>query len=195
MQFPNGSEVAPQIGNLVPPGHLIGFMTQDWAAITLLMSPSNPRPVIFIRAEGFVDQFRGCPLRVAFSFYRMNEGGLFTSFVHVNCPDVEKRTGNPAVFENTVNLDQDDGRKLVEALISQKTLEVCFTASGENGPCTGYFGMATTLLDECQTALRDEWNQLLEYHNDVPLERRSYQKCVTQMEQETPLEENPILEW
>lgn len=194
VQFPAGSEVAPQIGNLLPPGHHAGFMNSPWAAITLLMSPKNPRPLIFVRAEGFVDQFRGCPLRIAFSFYRMNAGGLFTSFVHVKCPSVEARTGNPAVFENPQNLNHDDGRKLVEALISQQTLEVCFTASGENGPCTGYFGMATPLLEECRVALKNEWNQLLAYHNGIPAERRNFQDCVGQMERETPLDENPILD-
>jgi HEAT repeat protein len=191
--IPPEKEVAPQVDNLVPPGALFGFMDAHWAAITLTMSSPDPGPFVFVRAEGVVEQLRHYPVRVAFSFYRMNAGGLFTVFVHVQCPSVEARTGNPAVFENTHDLDKEDARKLVEALIARDTIEICFTASGEKGPCTGYFGMVAPLPEDCRTALKAEWEQLLDYHKSVAV-GRSFRERTVQMEQENPIQENPILD-
>lgn len=195
VDIPATSETPPQVSALVPPGESFAFMTQPWAAITLFMSvlSPSPGPFVFIRAEGYIDQFRHCPLRVAFCFYRMNAGGLLTVFVHVLCPSVEARTGNPAVLENHQNLDGEESPKLVSALIGRDQVEVCFTASGAAGPCTGYFGMAALLPVECRDALRAEWNQLLQYHQGVSAGRRSFAERVRQYEQENPMEANPIL--
>jgi hypothetical protein len=167
-------------------------MINPWAAITLFMDDSSG-PYVFVRAEGLIQKFRRRPMQVAFSSYRMNAGGLFSVFVHVQSPEVEAYTGNPAVFENPHNLNQDVSLQLVEALISRDNLEVCFTASGKNGPCTGYFGVAVPLPEPCRRVLKDEWDQLLEYHRGIPVGRRSFKDCVAQMERETPIHENPIL--
>ena len=194
VHVPSNAEVPARVGNLVPPGQNFMFMKANWAAITLLMDKPNEGPFVFIRAQGVVEQFRHCPLRVGFSHYRMSTGGLFTVLVHVRCPQVEARTGNPAVFENHHNLGKDEGLKLVESLITRDQVEVCFTAAGEHGPCTGYFGMKAPLPRACRELLKSEWNHLLEYHRGVAAGRRDFQACVAQYEQENPMQDNPILD-
>lgn len=158
------------------------------------MSPPGPTgPIVFVRAEGQVEGLRHCPLQVAFSFYRLSTGGLFTLFLEIDSPRVKSRTGKPVVFENHHNLELEEELKLVTALISKDTMKVCFTASGEHGPCTGYFGMEAPIAAECQQELRRELDQLIEYHKGIPAARRNVQKCIAQYERENPIEETPVL--
>jgi hypothetical protein len=193
LEIPAGCGVAPQVANLLPPGESFMFTRQPWAAIILHMPPPDDGPFIFIRAEGVTEQFKGRPIRVAYSFYRMNTGGLFTAFVHVDSPSIEKRSGNPAIFENHQNISQADTCERIQKLIARGKIDVCFTASGKNGPCTGYFGVSALISLECQDALHKEWKQLIEYHNSVQATHRNFQQAVGQYEQENPIQENPVL--
>jgi len=187
------TEIAPQVDNLLPSVELFEFMQTSWAAITVPLSDDRSRPLIFIKAEGVIDQLRNCLVRVAFSFYKMQTGGLFCIFVHVNSPTVEAKTGNPCVFENPHNLNSSEERDLCTALMTTPHLDVCFTAAGENGPCTGYFGLRVSIPQDCREALQREWESLLRYHKSIPSTRRSFQGAIVQFEQENPLEDNPVL--
>ncbi len=191
--IPPARQIQPRVGSLVPPGALASFVEAPWASITLTMPSENPGPFVFVRAEGAVEQFRNCPVRIAFAFYRTNAGGLFTVLVHVQCLEIEALTGHPAVFENSHDLDNSADRKLVEALISRDAVEVCFTASGKNGPCTGYFGVSAPLSADCRKALKAEWERLLGYHRSTT-GGRSFRERVAQVKRENPVQENPVLD-
>lgn len=191
LKLPGSPQLRPQVSNLVPPGRHSGFNNATWGALTLFMG-DRENPIVFVKADREVQDFRNCAVRVAFGFYRMSSGGLFDVLVGIDCPVVERATGNPCVFENPHNLGSDSSRKIATGLLQSDYLDLCFVGAGPNGPCTGYFGLRAPLSKECRAALDKEWNQLLAYHQSVPASRRSFQAATAQFERENPLEEDPI---
>jgi len=181
-------------------GNLLGPMSrawnQDWAGMTLFMSGDTPEskgPFVFAKANGVVELLKGCPARVAFSFYRYRAGGFLQIFVHVHSPAVETRARFPFIIENGHWPDNDDTKKLIPALIEREHLEVCFVADGPTGPNQGYFGLRVPLPAAYREALKEEWTSLNEYHNLVSVSVRDFNGALRQFEAENPLEENPIL--
>lgn len=190
--LPPQAEVAPRVENLVGGG---AFMMANWAATVLFMpgdSHESKGPFVFAKGSGLVEMLKGRPVTVAFAFYRLRMGGVVQVFVSVDSPEVRAKAGYPFLAEHAGWLDEDDDRRVVDALIDRNGLEVCFVAPGQNGPCTGYFGLSVELPAECREALKNEWDGLLAYHKDVPT--RDFRGSLDQYNRENPMEDTPILE-
>jgi hypothetical protein len=188
--LPPKAEVPPRVANLVSD---LLMMPTRWATAILFMEPESKGPFIFAKATDVVKLLKRKPVRVAFAFYRLDMGGIFQIFVHVDSPEVQAKFRSPYIVENAYWPDRKEHCELIQALIQRENLEVCFVAAGEYGPLTGYFGLAAGLPLECREILKREWEGLLTYHNGIPASRRNFKGALNQYNRENPLEQNPIL--
>ena len=163
--------------------------SQSWAAMMLFMDGGRG-PFIFAKANGVVELLKGCPARVAFSYYRFRASGLLQIFVHVHSRAAEQRGHSPYIVENGHWPDSDDSQELFRALIAREEIEVCFLADSPHGPCQGYFGLRVPLSGELRAILSEEWKTLNDYHASIPSSRRSSQDAIRQFESENPIEQN-----
>lgn len=190
--LPPQAEIPPRVGNLVAGG---GFMQANWAATALFMpgiTLEAQGPIVFAKASGIIEMLKGHPASVAFAFYRLGRGGIFQIFVQVDTPQIRAKAKNsPFLTEHSRWLDEEEDCRLIEALISREKLEVCFVAPGNNGPCTGYFGLQVGLPQALKDILRQEWKDLLAYHKGVS--NRNYQAALDQYNRENPIESPPVL--
>ena len=192
--LPVRAEVPAQVDNLVC-GDL-SFVMGNWATTLLFMDSGKFRssgPFVFAKATGVADMLRGQPVEVAFAFYHLRRGGVFQLFVQVQSPKVKAITGNSFGYlaERAWWPEEADYRELIDALVRQAVLEVCFVAQGAKGPCTGQFGFAVTLPEACLQALQAQWAELLAHHEQVA--RPDVQLALAQYNAENPMEESPIL--
>lgn len=193
--LPPRAEVPPRVENLVGGG---AFMMANWATTVLFMGPlrddsqESKGPFVFAKGSGVVEMLKRRPVTVAFAFYRLRMGGVVQVFVSVDSPEIRAKAGHPFLAEHAGWLDEDDDRGVIAALIDRNRLEVCFVAPGQYGPCTGYFGLSVELPSECREVLKEEWRDLLTYHEGVPT--RDFQGSLDQYNRENPIEDTPILE-
>jgi hypothetical protein len=193
LTLPVEAAVPPRVSNLMAG---FAFMEPNWAVTLLQMvgnSAQTEGPFVFAKATGVIDLVKDQPATLACSFYRMDRGGLFQMFVEVDTPQIrEKAGGSPFLAEISYWPDEEDDRHLVEGLIGLDELELCFVAPGDNGPCTGYFGLRVELPEEVKTMLRWEWDNLLAFHSEVS--GRDYRAALDQYNRENPITGNPILQ-
>lgn len=190
--LPPQADVPPRVENLVGGG---AFMTANWAVTVLFMpgeSQESKGPFVFAKASGVVEMLKHRTVTVAFAFYRLRMGGVVQVFVSADSPEVRAKAGYPFLAEHARWLDEDDDRRVVGALIDRNRVEVCFVAPGQNGPCTGYFGLSAQMPEECHEALKKEWDDLLAYHKALPT--HDFQGSLDQYNRENPMEGTPILE-
>jgi hypothetical protein len=188
ISFPVQASVPPPVGNLVCAG---SFMTEPWAT-TVLPILGKGGPFIFAKADGVVEMLKQEPVTVAFAFYRFSKGGLFQTFVHADSPDIRAKAGCYYLAGDPRWPGSQEDKQTIDALLDLDTLELCFCASGDKGPCTGYFGLAACLPVDCRATLMREWEDLVAYHHS--LDDRSLDACVDQYFRENPnlMEELPI---
>src|SRR5687768_745238 len=186
VRLPGENPVPPVIDNLIADP---AFMTPNWAATVL--SPVGSSPVVFAKANGAIEMLRGHTVDVVFAYYRMTDGGLFQVFVRVDSKQVRAKFGYPFLTEHALWPDDKNDQQTIEAIVSTGKLQVCFVAPGENGPCTGMFGIEGSLPPECVDSLKQEWHKLQEYHQSI--RSRDFKACLDQYNLENPLEESPIL--
>jgi hypothetical protein len=169
-----------------------------WASDALLIpdqATNKMTPVIFVNANeatNMLSQYMTIQ-HVAFAFYRLKNGGVFQIFNHVEVPELERQFGSPFLVESSYWPEEKGTKDLIEKLITNDELEVCFVAPGNNGPCTGYYGFKILLPEDCRVALKKEWDRFLEYHNSISQSQRNYQQALNQYNSENPSENNPIL--
>jgi hypothetical protein len=190
--LPPEAEILPKVENLVSDS---GFMHANWAATVLFMPGTTPEaqgPIVFAKASGIIEMLKKHPASVTFAFYRLDRGGIFQLFVQVDTPEIRAKVNNsPFLAEHSRWLDENEDCKLIEALINRNKLEICFVASGNKGPCTGYYGMQVSVPEKLKDTLRREWNELLTYHNGVS--NRNYQAALDQYNRENPMEGTPVI--
>jgi hypothetical protein len=185
--LPPQSAVSPRVSNLMAD---LAFMQANWSVAALFVAGEGP--FIFAKATGIVERLEGRPAKVAFAFYRLRRGGVFQIFVEVDSPEIRDRTGGSNYLaEHSRWLDEEADRELAKALMERDDLEVCFVAPGDNGPCTGYFGLRIALPPEAKHAMAREWRDLLDYHGGIS--SRDYEASLDQYNQENPMEKSPIL--
>lgn len=198
IDLPKESKIRPLVKNVVGGVRIMTVSPGSWASDALLISPessSKTVPVVFVNANEAVELLlqHMTVQHVAFAFYTMKSGGVLQIFNHVEAPELERQFGSPFLVESSYWVEEKETRELIEALIKHEELEVCFVASGDNGPCTGYYGFKALMPEECRETLSTEWNELLNYHNSIPSSDRDYQSALNQYNSENPLEGNPIL--
>jgi len=198
VDLPNSSKIPSRVKNVVGGVRIMTVSLGGFASDALLISDESSNkavPIIFINATNAIDMLPSYMTiqHVAFSFYKMNNGGVFQIFNHVEVPELERQFGSPFLVESSYWPEESETRELIEILIDNDELEVCFVAPGKNGPCTGYYGFKVILPEECKSQLKSEWKELLEYHNSVSSSKRNYRQALNQYNNENPLEENPIL--
>ncbi|MGH9874350.1 MAG: tetratricopeptide repeat protein [Pyrinomonadaceae bacterium] len=187
IQLSPDSRIAPRVANLVVDA---AFMAPNWA-VTALVDSQSALPVIFAKASGAIDLLQGEPADVVFAFYHLSHGGVFQIFVQVDSADLRSKVGYPFLAEHARWPDEEEDRRIVEALIASDNVELCFVAPGEKGPCTGYFGLMGSVAPECRERLKQEWEDLRKHHNAV--QARDFEFCLQQYNRENPMAESPIL--
>ena len=189
--LPPESKIPPRVDNLVSS---FTMTEAKWAVESLFLTGDTPEvrgPFVFAKASGVVEMLIGYPVSVAFAFYRLNYGGIFQLFVQVDSPKVRAKVGSPYLAEHSRWPDEENDCRLVEALIGRDKLEVCFVSPGENGPCTGFFGLRVDLPEVVTNTLKKEWAELLTYHKNIS--NRNYQESLNQYNRENPISGTPVL--
>ena len=193
LNIPKGNEIKPRVATLLMADDL-NLITIPWCAGFSKMGDVPYGPFLFVRADYAVEHLKGSPMRVAFAFFRMDAGGLFTIFVDVNCPEVAAKTRSKlVVFENAYGLDTPKTIELIDAAINTSHLELCFI--GGDGPSTlpgGFFGVRVPLSDECRAILKAQLADLRSYHSSIPSGRRDFSRSVSQFQNENPQGVSPI---
>jgi len=166
---------------------------------------SDPGPFFMARMDHIAKELQGCPVKVAFSFYRMPRGGLMGMYVHVDCPSVAERMTYPIVlFELAYGLDESnsENKRMFEQAIARDSFHLCFTdgegsLAHEDGcafvssSLCSRFDMVIPISQECRDVLKNEWKALLAYH--ASLANRDYNSTIQQMWAENPQGGNPVL--
>jgi len=203
LEIPPGLEAKSTFGMLFFGAKYLHLMTTPWTAGFFRLD-GDPGPYILVRGDKAVTKFRGSPVRVAFSFYRMKAGGLCAIFVDVDCPEVRAKLNYPHVlFEMMYGLDTAEAKCLIQDAFSRDKLHLCFAEGDGPGEMSGgiYSGSAINaqydivipLPVDCRAALKQEWENLLAYHASIPANRRDFQRSGQQMQLENPQTENPIV--
>ena len=206
LKIPSGNEVEPQFGILCFASKYQHLMSTPWAT-GLFRMESNPGPFLLVRADSDVNNLRGCPIRVCFSFYQMVYGGLFSIFVDVDCPSVRAKLTYPHVlFEIAYGLDMVDCRERIYDAINKSALDLCFAGGSDSmsysmpdmdinsSAPSCEFDVKLSMPVDCRKILNEEWRQLLTYHNSIPEDKKNFQMSMRQFENENPQMDNPILE-
>jgi hypothetical protein len=166
----------------------------------------RPGPFLMVRADGLIEELRGAPLKVAFSFYRMPAGGLVGVDVFIDSPVVAKKLAKPFVlFEIAYGLDveNEEMKKALDRAFSNDFLHLCFT-QGEAVATVSDGVVQSSGLDSeydvlipldvaCKEALQTEYRDILSYHAAIPAGKRDYRESVGQMWAENPEDVLPIL--
>jgi YD repeat-containing protein len=159
---------------ILPPARLLSataaFAHAHWAVSTALVSdgtPSEQKAVVFVKATDVIAALRGHSVTVAFAFFYLRTGGVVQLLVQVNSSEVTPKADKQFLGEYMCWLENDADRPLVATLINQKQLELCFVASGAQGPCTPYFGVVVDLPSACREALKSEWSKLISFHSKL----------------------------
>lgn len=183
------NEISPLVDNqlLADPA----FMRANWAAIVIVPSGSS-NPAIFAKATGAVEMLRGNSAEVAIAYYHLRHGGLLQVFVRVDSQGVKQKFGYPYLSEHPLWLDDEKDFKTIDSFLSSEKLQLFFVAPGEDGPCTGYFGLENELPIDCREFLKRELLAMRKYHGGI--HNRNFDLCLQQYNSENPLEQSPILQ-
>lgn len=166
------------------------FIAPNWA-VTVVLDSTATAPVIFAKATGAMDLVDNKPADVVFAFYHLDHGGVFQIFVQVDSSELRSKFGYPFVAEHARWLDETDDLRIIEALVANDKIELCFVAPGEQGPYTGFFCLTGTVPSDCRERLLQEWDELQKHHGLI--EFRNFQSALEQYNQENPMEMSPIL--
>jgi hypothetical protein len=203
---PAGKEIKSRFGMLLLTTKFMPLLNNTWATGFFTLD-NDPGPFLMVRGDNVVNDMRGSPVSVAFSFYRMRKGGLVTMYVYVDCPSVEKRlTHKIVLFEISYGLDDANReyKAIIDRAIGLESLHICFAegrGTGQHLPGGGFssesinaqYDLIIPLSKECRDALRKEYDSILSYHAALPSSARDYQGSVQQMWAENPQGINPIL--
>jgi hypothetical protein len=192
---PAQNVVPPRVGNLIPGGAPgVAFLKATWATTAVLLDGDTPEkagPFLFSKATHVVEVLKGQPVTIAFAYYKFLSAGLFQIFVEVDNSMVRSRINDRYVSERLFNLDDTEDLDLIRRLCSREILEVCFVAPGTMGPCTGHFGLSAAVPKSVRSALLEELDSLISYHNG--LQSRNAEHAVAQYNSENPMENTPVL--
>ena len=182
------------------------LMSQTWTA-GYFRTDAKIGPYLLVRADGYVDRLRNCPVRVGFAFYREPSAGLFGIFVAADSsPELQRAspTGH-AVFECIYGLDVDDTVQRIRDALAREVVHLCFAdkssmmsqsmmdASGkfvERSPPCCRFDRVIQISEDCRQALGQQFKELLDYHRST---RQDYQRGVQELSADFPAREHPIL--
>lgn len=192
IEIPPGLEKDSKFGMLFLAGKYLALKTNTWGAGFFRLD-GEPGPFFMVRADKLVNKLRGCPMKAAFCFYRMDAGGLVTVYFHADCPAVAKHLTYPIVlFEVAHGCDQDDTKSRIRDAISRDTLHICF-ADGDGVGINAQYDVVVPLPSECRAILKQELEAIFSYHSSVPSNRRDFERSGQQMWAENPQGDNPIL--
>ena len=203
-----GGAQEPEFGSLGLSRKYENLLSGSWCA-GWFRTDAQPGPFLLVRADGRVELFRACPLRVAFSFFREPAGGLLGIFVAGQ--DESLRAASPTglgVVEIIYGLDDPDIVGRIRDGLARDALHICFAdastgmsmevldASGgirELTPPQCRFDRIFPLPQELRSPLLREFDELLEYHRRLPTRKRDYIKSMRQLEGDFQADADPIL--
>lgn len=142
ISLPAHTSVPPRVSNLVGGG---SFMVEQWA-LTVLPIIDKGGPFVFAKATGVVEMLKQQPVTIAFSFYRYIMGGFLNILVYADSPTIRAKAGSYYIAVDPRWPGSEEDKQTIDALLDLDSIEVCFCAPGSSGPCTGYFGLAVSLL-------------------------------------------------
>lgn len=159
---------------------------------------SKPGPFLIIKADGYLDQLKNQRLRLSHCFYKFKNGGLYVLFI--DFPEL-RIPGNPydpfVLFEMSRGIDEEDERQRIEDALSLSELRICFAEAHAEGimhGMRGEFDVVVKLDEDCRTALRNEWNSMLEHHKKTSTSWSDFDIVTKQWMSENPVSRNPIIE-
>jgi hypothetical protein len=199
IDFPKETEIPSRVNNVIGGDRIQSVRPNGgWASDLLYLydkESGKALPVHFVNANGAIEMLPKFMKiqHLALSFYKMESGGLFQIFNHVEVPKLEEAFASPFIVESSYWIEEEETKNLIKSFITGENVEMCFVAPGNNGPCTGFYGFKGQISDDCRNELLSLWESLLEYHHSIPTYRRNYQKTLDQYNSENPIKENPIL--
>ncbi len=190
--------LAAKYKNLIEKGWATGFFRLD----------GDRGPYLLVRADNFVEEIRKSKIKLGISFFRMDAGGLFGIYVHVDSDKLKKVRDNPNVyFEIAYGLDESGSVDLMTDFLKKDQLELIFADKSNrtqhiiidqsnsekvSDPLCKY-DITISLDENCKKILNYELKDLKKYHSSILTGRRNFQTSVQQLWNVMPETDNPIL--
>lgn len=199
-----------KLGSLILAAKYNNLMEKGWATGFFRLD-GDRGPFLLVRADEFSEEIRKSKIKLGISFFRMDVGGLFGIYVHVDSEKLRKVRDNPNVyFEIAYGLDESGSVDLMTDFLSKDKLELILADKNDRSSYNiidtsggGFKSSVTPLckyditisLDEnSKKLLNDELNELKKYHSSIPSGRRNFQTSVQQLWNVMPEMDNPILD-
>ena len=186
--------------NLIESEHGTGFFRMD----------SDAGPFLLTRLDGYTDKLVEGSIKIAFSFFRTEYGGLVGIYIGMESRSLCEAFDKPYPFLEMINgLDERDTTvKLYDDAFSKETLVVSIadrsmsttsfydensgSFSEANSPQCVY-DIDIDLPQECREVLQKELADVLSYHDNMSGYSRDFQQSVQCVYGVMPMGENPIL--
>lgn len=165
---------------------------------------SEPGPFLLVRADAYAEAIAHSSLRVAFAFYRMSNGGVFTVFVDADNKALTEQSGRAnLLFEMFYGLDQEDTISLLRAALGRESLHLCFAEGKDtakrdsdvivSSPIRAVHDVVLEIPLDCRNAMLKELDELLSHHQSIPANSRDFKESALQVQRENPSGKNSIL--
>lgn len=207
IEIPPGNAQNPKFTRLMLPDKYYALISKTWTTGHFRMSKEK-NPFLLVRADGYLQYLRDSLLRIAYSFYKEPAGGLFGIFVMADSLELKSHspTGHP-VFECIYGLDQNDTIELIRDALDQDVLHICFAEAAKdsehifispmgqqkfNAPFCR-FDRVISIPSDCQEKIKNEFQNLLEYHKSLSVVHCDFQRSMNQLSSDFPTSVNPVL--
>lgn len=199
-----------KLGSLILAAKYNNLMEKGWATGFFRLD-GDRGPFLLVRADEFADEIRKSKIKLGISFFRMDAGGLFGIYVHVDSEKLRKVRDNPNVyFEIAYGLDESGSVELMTDFLSKDKLELILADKNDRSSfksidiSSGGFKSSVTPLckyditisldENSKKLLNDELKELKKYHSSISSGKRNFQASVQQLWNVMPETDNPILD-
>jgi len=198
-----------KFGSLILAAKYKNLMEKGWATGFFRLD-GDRGPYLLVRADNFVEEIRKSKMKLGISFFRMDSGGLFGIYVHVDSDNLRKERDNPNVyFEIAYGLDESGSVDLMTDFLKNDQLELTLADKNDRSsqsiydpsgggfismtPPLSKYDISISLDENCKKILNDELKELKKYHSSIPSGSRNFQSSVQQLWNIMPETDNPIL--
>lgn len=191
------------------------LVCQTWCAGFFRLD-GKPRPYLMARVGDFAEAVRSVPMTIAFSFCRLESGGIFLVSIRLESESLgsDVRRVFPQspplrypVVEWVTGLNDDYVRKLIGDGLSQAELHLAFARNSNSSslvvfpdgtsqrtvPPQAAFDLRLPVEKEATERLNQEWAELLRHHTSIPGYRRNFDAAQAELGRRLLFNEDPIL--